>query len=117
MLGSQPQPVALEAITNAVVAACKQRTGRGPTGARADVGPDEVHVVLHGWITQLERTLLGNDHPDLVRQIRRDVHNEVADASRPTVEEATGRSVVGMRTRVDFDDEIAIIEFTLGAPS
>jgi hypothetical protein len=57
---------ALMAVTNAVVAACKQHTGRGPTRAKAHLYPNALHIVLGDWMTREERTLTAGGRQDLI---------------------------------------------------
>jgi hypothetical protein len=41
------------------------------------------------------------------------LHQRVADATRPSVEEATGRNVTATRNHIDFDRNTAIVVYTL----
>ena len=115
-LVSDVEPAAgptLMEITNAVVAACKTHTGKGPRRAKAHLGPDALYVLLHDWMTRAEQTLLAHGRQDLIAQIRHHVHDHVADATRPTVEHATGRSVIATPSHIEFEHDTATLVFIL----
>ena len=115
-LVSDVEPAAgptLMEITNAVVAACKTHTGKGPRRAKAHLGPDALYVILRDWMTRAEQTLLAHGRQDLIAQIRRHVHDHVADATRPTVEHATGRSVIATPSHIEFEHDTATLVFIL----
>jgi uncharacterized protein YbcI len=104
-------------ITNAVVAACKTHTGKGPPRAEAHVRPDALYVTLRDWMTRAEQTLLAHGRQDLIAQIRRHLHDQVADATRSTVEHATGRTVIATPSHIEFDRDTATLLFILGPPA
>ena len=62
--------------------------------AKAHLRSNALYVVLHGWMTDAERTLVAGGRKDLVAESRRHLHQQVADAARSSIEEATGRSVI-----------------------
>jgi uncharacterized protein YbcI len=101
-------------ITNAVVAACKTHTGKGPPRAEAHVHPDALYVTLRDWMTRAEQTLLARGSQDLIAQMRRQLHDQVADATRSTVEHATSRPVIATRSHIEFDRDTATLLFILG---
>jgi uncharacterized protein YbcI len=105
-------PMLME-ITNAVVAACKTHTGKGPPRAEAHVHPDALYVTLRDWMTRAEQTLLARGSQDLIAQMRRQLHDQVADATRATVEHATSRTVIATRSHIEFDRDTAILLFIL----
>jgi uncharacterized protein YbcI len=113
--GSQPAdgPMLME-VANAVVTACKAHAGKGPERARAHLRPNALYVVLQDWTTVAERTLLAGGRQDLVSESRRHLHDQVADAARSTVEDATGRPVIASRSHIDFNRNTAIVAFVLG---
>jgi anti-anti-sigma factor len=100
-------------VTNAVVNACKAHTGKGPTQAKARLRSNALYVVLRDWMTVAERTLLVGGHEDLVAESRRHLHQQVAEATRSSVEDATGRNVIATRGHIDFDRDTAIVVFIL----
>jgi len=101
-------------VTNAVVAACKTHTGKGPKRAKAHLRPDALYVVLQDWMTAAEHTLLADGREDLIAESRRHLHDQVAEAARTTVETATDRVVIATRSHIDFDRKTAILAFSLG---
>jgi len=119
-LVSDVEPAAgptLMEVTNAVVAACKTHTGKGPARAKAHLHADALHVILRDWMTRAEQTLLAHGRQDLIAQIRRHVHDHVADTTRSTVEHATGRTVIATPSHIEFDRDTATLLFILGPPA
>ena len=100
-------------VTNAVVTACKAHTGKGPTRAKAHLRSNALCVVLRDWMTVAEGTLVASGRKDLVAESRRHLHQQVADAARSSVEEATGRNVIATRSHIEFDRVTATVVFTL----
>jgi uncharacterized protein YbcI len=92
---------AVVAICNAVVAAFKRSSGRGPTEVKAYMLEDSVAVVARGMLTTLERTLVRGGHEQLVTEARRVLDDEVARECRAAIEQATRQRVVGWQTQVD----------------
>jgi uncharacterized protein YbcI len=52
-------------------------------------------------LTTLEKTLVQDGHEQLVREARQVLTGRVANECRATIEEATGRRVVGWQTEVN----------------
>ena len=100
-------------VTNAVVSACKAHTGKGPMRAKAHLRSNALSVVLRDWMTVAESTLVAGGRKDLVAESRRHLHQRVADATRSSVEEATGRNVTATRSHIDVDRNTATVVFTL----
>ena len=100
-------------VTNAVVTACKAHTGKGPMRAKAHLRSNALYVVLRDWMTVAERTLLARGRKDLIAELRRHLHQQVADATQSSVEEATGRNVIATRSHIQFDRRTAIVVFIL----
>jgi uncharacterized protein YbcI len=88
------------AICNAVTGALKQSSGKGPTKVKAYTLHDHVAVVVQDMLTTLEKTLVQNGHEQLVREARHALAAQVAKESRATIEQATGRRVIGWQTEV-----------------
>jgi uncharacterized protein YbcI len=89
------------AICNAITAALKQSCGKGPTKVKAYTAHDQVAVVVQDMLTTLERTLVQDGHDQLVIEARQVLSGRVARACRSTIEQATGRRVVGWQTEVN----------------
>ena len=62
---------------------------------------DHVEIVVEDMLTALERTLVQDGHEQLVSEARRVLTGRVANECRATIEQATGRRVVGWQTDVD----------------
>ena len=89
------------AICNAVTGALKRSSGKGPTKVRAYSMDDHVAVVVQDMLTTLERTLVQDGHEQLVSEARQVLTGRVANECRATIEQATGRRVVGWQTEVN----------------
>jgi uncharacterized protein YbcI len=99
--GDRSEGATATAICNAVVGALKQSCGKGPTKAKAYPFDDHVAVVVDDTLTTLERTLVSKGHEKLVCEARQVLADQVAEACRRPIEEATGRRVVGWLSQVD----------------
>ena len=89
------------AICNAITGALKRSSGKGPTKVRAYSTHDHVEVIVQDMLTTLERTLVQDGHEQLVNEARQLLTARVANECRATIEQATGRRVVGWQTEVD----------------
>ena len=89
------------AICNAITRALKRSSGKGPTKVKAYTTHDHVAVVVQDMLTTLERTLVQDGHEQLVRDARQLLTARVANECRATIEQATGRRVVGWQTEVN----------------
>jgi uncharacterized protein YbcI len=88
-------------ICNAIAAAFKHSCGKGPTKVKAYNTHDDVAIVVQDMLTTLERTLVHDGHEQLVREAREVLIERVAEECRSTIEQATGRRVVGWQTEVN----------------
>jgi len=100
------------AICNAITGALKQSCGKGPTKVKVYSTDDEVAVVVQDMLTTLERTLVRDGHDQLVSDARQVLIGRVARACRSTIEQATGRRVVGWKTEVNpsADHAVAVVQ-------
>ena len=89
------------AICNAITGALKRSTGKGPTRVKAHSTQDHVEILVEDMLTPLERTLVHDGHEQLVSEARQVLMGRVANECRVTIEQATGRRVVGWHTDVD----------------
>jgi uncharacterized protein YbcI len=89
------------AICNAITGALKRSSGKGPTKVKAYSTHDHVAVVVQDMLTTLERTLVQDGHEQLVSEARQVLIGRVANECRATIEQATGRRVVGWQTEVN----------------
>ena len=84
------------AISNMVVRLMSQYTGRGPTKARTFVNDDLVTVVLQDTLTKAERTLVGDDHRELVLSARRALQGAMHAELVAGLQEILGREVLAL---------------------
>ena len=96
------------AICNAVTGALKHSCGKGPTKVKAYSTHDHVAVVVQDMLTKLERTLVQDGHEQLVGEARQVLIGRVAKDCRATIEQATGRRVIGWQTEVNPSADRAI---------
>ena len=89
------------AICNAITGALKRSSGKGPTKVKAYSTHDHVAVIVQDMLTTLERTLVQDGHEQLVSEARQVLIGRVANECRATIEQATGRRVVGWQTEVN----------------
>ena len=89
------------AICNAITGALKRSTGKGPTRVKAHSTEDHVEILVEDMLTPLERTLVHDGHEQLVSEARQVLMGRVPNECRATIEQATGRRVVGWHTDVD----------------
>ena len=106
--GTTDGPAAM-AICNAITAGLKQSCGRGPTKVKAYSTHDEVAVIVQDMLTTLEKTLVQDGHDQLVSEARQVLIERVAKGCRSTIEQATGRRVVGWQTEVNPGADQAIM--------
>ncbi len=105
--GTTDGPAAM-AICNAITEALKQSCGKGPTKMKAYGTHDEVTVVVQDMLTTLEKTLVHDGHDQLVSEARQVLIGRAAKACRSTIEQATGRRVVGWQTEVNPSADHAV---------
>lgn len=94
-----------------------QHFGRGPAAARAYIGENILVCVLTDVYTQGERTLVGLQREDLVREVRLTYQRAMEAQYVEIVQRITGRTVVTFVGSVTFDPDQAIELFTLGPAS
>ena len=100
-------------ISRTVVRALAETTGRGPTKAKTTIGENGVFVVLQDTLTHGERTLSDAGQGKAVLDLRRRWQAVMeADISR-SIEELTGRKVVGFMSDNHIDPDLAVEVFVL----
>jgi uncharacterized protein YbcI len=83
-------------LATAIVQRYRARFGRGPTEARASIGPHFAVVVLGDVQTDVERSLVAEGEVDSVEFMRRRVRQMATDEFCTVTEEVVGRKVVAM---------------------
>ena len=101
------------AISNAVVHALASTTGRGPTKARTTLGENAVFVVLQDSLTVGERTLTEAGEGAAVLDLRRRWQSVMEEDVSQSIEELTGRKVVGFMSDNHIDPDLAVEVFVL----
>ena len=88
-------------ISDAMVRLHRERTGRGPTQARAYIVEDMIIVRLQEVLTPAERQLTGNPHgQSLVKQFHQQMHEIARRSLEQIVEGATGCHVTSIHNDV-----------------
>src|SRR3954452_21757145 len=100
---AEPQVSLRTQLANAMATIKKKQYGRGPTAARAYLEDDYLFVVLEGGLMPHEETLLASGHEDEVRRYRLVFQEAVGSMAIGSVEELTGRRVVGYHSQITFN--------------
>lgn len=107
-------------ISNMIVRLTSQYTGRGPTKARTYITDDLVTVVLQDSLTKAERTLVAQDHPELVLSTRRALQQAMRAEFIAGIQEILGRQVAVFLSANHAEPDYAVETFILapaaGAP-
>lgn len=104
------------AISNAMVGLKKKHYGKGPERARTYLGDNYVFCVMEGGLTRNEETLLDAGKEDAVRSYRLLFQDVVSEASTGSIEEITGRKVLGYHSQIVFRPTRSFEIFVLDAP-
>jgi uncharacterized protein YbcI len=108
-----PRGELLKQISNAMVGIKKNLYGKGPVKAKTFINDNFVFVVLEGGLTQNEITLLDAGEAKMVRAYRLRFQEVVSEQATGSVEELTGRKVVGYHSQIVFDPDRAFEIFVL----
>ena len=101
------------AISTRVVQTLRQTTGRGPTKARTTLGENGVFVVLQDSLTHGEQTLTNAGEGEAVLDLRRRWQSVMETELRASIEELTGRKVIGFMSDNHIDPDLAVEVFVL----
>lgn len=113
MPAPDPGGPVLATISNGLAHLHTQYYGKGPTRAKSYLVNDMVICVLREGFTTVERTLIDDDRPEAVHQIRRTFQMAMRDRFVGVVEDATGRKVTAYMSQVHVDPDIAVELFML----
>ena len=105
--------VLLAQISTAMVRAMRDYYGKGPTKAKTYMFDDYVFVVMEGGVTRVEETLLRSGKDHLVREVRQTFQNEMAEEFSATIENMTGRKVIGYQSQIIFAPDTSFEIFLL----
>lgn len=101
------------AISNMVVQLMSQSTGRGPTKARTYLNDNVVTVILQDTLTRAERTLVANDHHQLVLRTRLVLQDTMRADLIAGVQAILGRVVVAFLSANSVNPDVAVETFIL----
>jgi uncharacterized protein YbcI len=101
------------AISNAVVRAIAEATGRGPTKARTTMGLDSIFVVVQDTLTRGERRLVEAGDSEAVLQVREAWQRVMHASLNREIEELTGRRVVGFMSANHIEPDLGVEVFIL----
>jgi uncharacterized protein YbcI len=104
------------AISQAIVRTHADAYGKGATQAKTYVWDDLIVTVLRDVLTVAERTLIGVDRADTVREVRTAFQFSLEQAFRAAVERLTGRRVHSVMSQVDPANGLAVEVFVLEPP-
>jgi len=101
------------AISNTVVQTLRHTTGRGPTKARTTLGENAVFVVLQDSLTRGEQVLTDAGEELAVLDLRRRWQRVMETELRSSIEDLTGRTVIGFMSDNHIDPDLAVEVFVL----
>jgi uncharacterized protein YbcI len=104
------------AITSALVGIHTEYLGRGPTNASTFHHGNVLVTLMHGVLTNAEKSLAETDRAPVVKNIRQLLYDTLEVDSREAVERLTGRKVVAFISGNHLDPDIAAELFILDAP-
>ena len=108
------------AISQAIVRIHAEHYGKGATQAKTYAWDNLVVTVLRDVLTTAERTLVGVDRADTVREVRTTFQFSLEETFRTAVERLTGRRVLSFMSQIDPDNGLGVEVFVLepvdGAP-
>jgi uncharacterized protein YbcI len=101
------------AISQAIVRIHAEHYGKGATQAKTYVWDNLVVCVLRDVLTTAERTLVGVDRADAVRDVRTTFQYTMEQTFRSAVERLTGRHVQSFMSQVDPQNGLGVEVFVL----
>jgi uncharacterized protein YbcI len=108
------------AISQAIVRIHAEHYGKGATQAKTYAWDNLVVTVLRDVLTTAERTLVGVDRADTVREVRSTFQSTMEATFREAIERLTGRRVHSFMSQVDprrgVGVEVFVLEPVDGAP-
>jgi uncharacterized protein YbcI len=106
----------LAAISNAMVGLKKEFYGKGPERARSFVGDRYVFCVMEGGLTRNEQTLLDAGEESVIRDYRLKFQAAMHKPTTQSIEQITGRTVIGYHSQMLFNPAVSIEIFILDQP-
>jgi uncharacterized protein YbcI len=103
------------AITSALVGIHTEYLGRGPTSASTFHHGNVLVTLMHGVLTNAEKSIAKTDRAPVVKNIRQLLHETLEADSRAAVERLTGHKVVAFISGNHLEPDIAADLFILDA--
>jgi uncharacterized protein YbcI len=104
------------AITSALVGIHTEYLGRGPASASTFHHGNVLVTLMHGVLTNAEKSIAKTDRAPVVKNIRQLLHQTLEADSRAAVERLTGRNVVAFISGNHLDPDIAAELFIVDPP-
>jgi uncharacterized protein YbcI len=104
------------AVTSALVGIHSEYLGHGPTTASTFHHGNVVVTLMHGVLSNAEKSLARTDRAKIVSHIHQLFHETMEADSRAAVERLTGRVVVACISGNHIDPDVAAEVFILDAP-
>ena len=101
------------AAANAMAGLKAKHYGKGPTGAKAFFGDDNLFVVLEGGLTANEEALLADGKEHVVRSYRLEWQETMGPTAIAMIEEIVGRKVLTYHSQIVFGPARAMEWFVL----
>jgi uncharacterized protein YbcI len=98
-------------LTTSVVRLFRERTGRGPTRARAELGADHVVLILREVETTAERTMTGAGLGATVHGVREALRATMEPDLCALVADATGRRIEQMLSDHSAEHDTTVLVF------
>ena len=114
MSGEHPSTGQLAAaISNTVVRAIADATGRGATKARTTIGHDAIFVVVQDTLTKGERTLVEAGDRGTVLRMREAWQRVMHESLNREIEDLTGRRIIGFMSTNHIEPDLGVEVFIL----
>jgi uncharacterized protein YbcI len=101
------------AISNAISGIHREHYGRGASRARTVMGADYIICFLEDIYTPVERTLIDAGRFEAVKETRGAFQDTMEETFTASVEEISGRKVIGFLSQVHVDPDLAVETFIL----
>lgn len=101
------------AISQAIVRIHAEHYGKGATQAKTYAWDNLVVTVLRDVLTTAERTLIGVERADTVRDVRAAFQFTMESTFRDAIERLTGRRVQSFMSQVDPENGLGVEVFVL----
>jgi uncharacterized protein YbcI len=100
-------------ISNTVVRAIADATGRGPTRARTTISRDSIFVVIEDTLAKGERTLVDAGDEATVLRMREAWQRAMHPSLNTEIEQLTGRLVIGFMSTNHIQPDLGVEVFIL----